>query len=388
MPLARPYVIAAAVLLAMVPVAPSPARAQASGRPTAAALQRVADSLAVSALAAGPAAGMSILVVRGSDTLAIAAHGLADLEHEVPATPQTVYRIGSLTKQFTAAAIHQLAEQKRLALDDAIGTHLPRLPDAWTRVTVRQLLNHSSGIPNFSKAGPRWAARARRDLPYDSLIAVVRDAPLDFASGTAYGYSNTGYYLLATIVERVSGKTWPEYVAERLAGPAGLGSSRSCALRAIVRHRAMGYTPVRGTLMNHMPLSLQNTLGAGDLCSTVGDLVAWQKALASGRVVSAESYRAMTTPEGPAAPMRVGHGLSIDTLGGQRRVAAGGETNGFTARVVHLPAESLSIAVTVNSNGPWARHVADNLARSYLGLPLAPTPPPRAGTATPAPIVP
>src|SRR5688572_24717161 len=154
----RPWILTAA-LCALLPVAGVEAQ-----RPARASLQRTIDSLVTSALTEGPVAGMSVAVVRGRDTVVMKGYGFADIENDVPATARTVYRIGSITKQFTAADVLKLIEQGRLALDDTVGKHLPGLPAAWQGVRIRQLLNHTSGIPSYTNAGPRWATKMRLDL--------------------------------------------------------------------------------------------------------------------------------------------------------------------------------------------------------------------------------
>ena len=369
------------IALALTTVA-SAADAQ---RPTRAALQRKVDSLVVSALAEGPVAGMSVAVVRGRDTLVMKGYGVADVENEVAATPQSVYRIGSITKQFTAAAIMQLVEQHEVSLDDSIGKHLPHLAARWRGATVRQLLNHTSGIPSYTSAGPRWANRMREDLAHDSLLAIVAGDTLDFAPGAQWRYNNTGYYLLGMLIERVTGRSYADDIRERFAKPLGLTSTLYCETQPIIRRRAQGYQvgPDK-KLVNAAPLSMRQPFAAGALCSTVGDLVAWQRALAAGRVVTPASYTAMTTPEGAAAGSRYGFGLGRDTLAGRTSVEHGGGINGFNSMLIYYPSDTLSIAVLGNTNGPWVNRVADNIARAALGAPLTAPPPPLADRPTTA----
>src|SRR5918996_388184 len=139
-------------------------------------------------LSQSPAAS-SVAVVRGRDTVVMKGYGLADVENDVRATPQTVYRIGSITKQFTAAAVLQLEEQGKLWVDDTIGGRLTSLPPTWRKATIRQLLNHTSGIPSYTSAGPRWASRMRIDLPHDSLIGIIANDSMDFPLGTQWRYN-------------------------------------------------------------------------------------------------------------------------------------------------------------------------------------------------------
>jgi D-alanyl-D-alanine carboxypeptidase len=345
-------------------------------RPAGAALQRTVDSLVNYALTEGPVAAMSVAVVRGRDTVVMKGYGLADVENDVRATERTVYRIGSITKQYTAAAVLQLVEQGRLSLDDSIGKHLPTVPAGWRKIPIRQLLNHTSGIPSYTSAGPRWASRMRLDLPHDSLIGIVANDSLDFASGSRFRYNNTGYYLLGMLIERITGRPYADVVRDRFAIPFGLRSTMYCETRPLIKHRAQGYqVGADDKVVNADPLSMTQPFSAGALCSTVGDLVAWQRALAAGRVVTPASYTAMITPEGAASASAYGYGLVMDTLGGRRRVQHGGGINGFNSMLQYYPAETLSVAVLANTNGPWADRVANNIARAALGIPLVPSPP-------------
>lgn len=349
--------------------------AEAQQRPSRAALQRTVDSLVANALTDGPVAGMSVAIVRGRDTVVMKGYGFADVENDVPATAQTVYRIGSITKQFTAAGVLQLIEQNKLSLDDTIGKYLPTIAATWRGVPIRQLLNHTSGIPSYTSAGPRWLSKMRLDLSHDSLLAIIAADSMDFARGSQWRYNNTGYYLLGMLIEKVTGRSYAEVVRDQLASPLGLGATMYCETRAVIKHRAQGYqlTP-DDKLFNADPLSMNQPFAAGALCSTVGDLVAWQRALVAGRVVKSSSYAAMTAPEGAAKGRGYGYGLSVDTLGGRSRVQHGGGINGFNSMLAYYPADTLSIAVLVNTNGPWADRIANNIARAALGVPLVSTP--------------
>ena len=344
-------------------------------RPTRAALRRTVDSLVASALRDGPVAGMSVAVVRGRDTVVMKGYGFSDVENDVSATTHTVYRIGSITKQFTAAAVMQLIEQGKLSLDDTVGKSLPTLPAPWRGATIRQLLNHTSGIPSYTSAGPRWFTKMRLDLPHDSLLAIIAADSMDFARGSQWRYNNTGYYLLGMLIEKLTGRSYADVVRDQLATPLGLRSTMYCGTSQLIKHRSQGYQPTRDNkLVNADPLSMNQPFAAGALCSTVGDLVAWQRALTSGRVVTPASYGAMTTAEGGAVGRGYGYGLAIDTLGGQRRVQHGGGINGFNSMLEYFPADSLTVVVLANTNGPWADRIADNVARAALGVRLVAPP--------------
>lgn len=374
----RPFLVApllprlglATVAMAVALAAPS-AGAQSARRASASAVARVRvlerrlDSAAAAWLATGESPSVSVAVVRGADTLLLRAYGVANLEWNAKATPATVYRTGSVTKQFTAALVMQLVDSGRVRLDDAIGMHLPALPARWRDVTVRQLLNHTSGIPSYTS---RAAGRRRfaEDLPPDTIVMVTAGDSLEFAPGAGWSYNNTGYLLLGMLLERVTGKPYEALLDERLFRRAGLKETRYCHTDPVLPGRAAGYYREGGTWHNAPWLSMTQPFSAGSLCSTARDLVRWNQALHGGRLLSAASYAAMTAPEGGAlqAPVRYGFGLIADTLAGQPMIAHGGAIHGFMAANAWLPRQSLS--VTVLSNAMTAK--PDALLRTLARL--------------------
>ncbi len=200
------------------------------GIPSRAAVTHVADSIAESVTRNGGVAGLAIAVLRGNDTLVMKGYGSADLENDLPATAQTVYRIGSVTKQFTSVAIMQLVQQGKLSLDDDVTKYVPNAPTHGRRILVRHLLNHTSGIPSYTDVGPEFGRVARLDLSHDSLLAVVRDDSLQFEPGSHFYYNNTGYYLLGMVIEKVTGKPYGDYVRDALFVPNGLTSTVYCSV--------------------------------------------------------------------------------------------------------------------------------------------------------------
>src|SRR6476620_1636885 len=201
----RPLVLGATIALALTSTAA--AQSAQPGRASRDAVAHAADSIADAIIKRGRVAAMSIAVTRGRDTLVMKGYGLADIENEVPATAQTVYRIGSVTKQFTSVAAMQLVEQGKLSLDDDVTKYVPTAPTHGRRVLVRHLLNHTSGIPSYTDVGPEFGRVARLDLSHDSLLAVVRNDSLQFEPGSHFYYNNTGYYLLGMVIEKVTGKS-------------------------------------------------------------------------------------------------------------------------------------------------------------------------------------
>lgn len=336
---------------------------------------RAVDSLAQAALRGGPIAGMSVALVRGSNVLLAKGYGFADLENEVTATEHTVYRIGSITKQFTAAVILQLAEQGKLNLDDNIRHFLPSYDTHSYTITIRQLLNHTSGIRSFTEL-PAFQARDRLDFSPESLFAIFQHEPLDFPPGTGFLYNNSAFYLLGVIIERVSGQPYRDYLREHVLAPLGLRETYSCEDAPIIRYRAHGYRVSEGKLQNAAYLSMLPPTAGGNLCSTVLDLATWTQALAEGRVISHASYLQMTTP-GTLADGRTlgyGYGLFLSTLASHREIVHSGDINGFSAYKAFYPNDSLTLVVLSNTEGPLVSsgQIPRPIARRALGVGAVP----------------
>lgn len=326
------------------------------------------DRWAEEAVEAGRAAGISLAVERGGERLLARGYGHADLENDVVAGEQTVHRIGSITKQFTAAMVMQLVEAGEVELDAEIGRYAD-FPTGDHTVTVRHLLNHTSGIPSYTSLGEVFWSQSRLDLTHDELLGLVRELPFDFEPGREWRYNNSGYYLLGVLIERVTGKGYAEVVQEHIFDPVGLEDTTYCGERELIANRAEGYELVDGELLNDQPLSMDTPFAAGALCSTVLDLLAWQRALASGEVVSPESYELMTTSGATAeGPYGYGFGLSVSELEGHRKISHGGGINGFVSMLARYPDEDLGIAVLVNTPGPTASQLEERIARLMLGL--------------------
>lgn len=341
----------------------------ACGRGDADARGRLAarvDSLVAEYQRETMAPGVSVAVIRaGRDTLVYKGYGLANVEHAVPATAQTVYRIGSISKQFTAALVMQLAEQNRLSLDDSIHRYVVGLPEAWLGVRVRHLLNHTGGIPAFER---RWHVDGLKEeaLTPDSVVRLVDDEPLDFAPGTDWKYSNIGYTLLGLAIERVTGERYAEALESRILRPMGLTETRYCHLAPIIRHRASGYQQRDTGVVNADYTSMTAPYAAGSLCSTVGDLAAWNRALAGGRVVSADSWRRMTAPDSAARSNRYGYGVWVTEVEGRRAIRHNGGIQGFRADNAYLPDDSLSVTVLTNLAGPGPEALVADIVRAAL----------------------
>jgi CubicO group peptidase (beta-lactamase class C family) len=213
----------------------------------------------------------------------------------------------------------------------------------------------------------------RQDLAHDSLLAIVRNDSLQFEPGSHFYYNNTGYFLLGMIIEKVTGKKYGDYLREVLFTPNGLTSTVYCSESPLIKRRARGYNDTPGGLVNTDYISMDLPYAAGSLCSTVGDLVVWTRALHSGKLVNSTSFTTMTTPVKLTSgrPMSYGFGLSVDTVGPHRRIHHGGGINGFISEVAHYPDDSLTIVVLSNTSPAPTNQVADNLARIAFGMPIA-----------------
>ena len=349
------------------------AHAQESG--DAAIVARI-DSLAKDYMALKKTPGVSIAVVRGKDTLVMKGYGLASREANRPATASTIYRIGSITKQFTAAGIMREVEQGKIMLDDPITKYLPDVPTHGRRITVRNLLSHTSGVHNYTDK-PEWTKRWSEEMTPRQIVAFVDTDTLDFAPGTKYSYSNTGYVLLGMILEKVTGQPYATYLQRQFFTPFGLTQTSYCPDKPKDPQFADGYAASSGTVKPAEYLNITQPFAAGALCSTVRDLVKWHRALLDGRVVGARSYSLMTTADTltNGSKINYGFGLVPGELGGKRTIGHSGGINGFTTYGLFVPDANLNVIVLSNSDG-GPGPLALNATRAVLGIPLVPMPKP------------
>lgn len=315
------------------------------------------------------AVGITVAVARGEELVYAKAYGFADLEFAVSADEETMFRIGSVTKQFTAALILKLAERGKLSIDDPLTKFLPDYPTHGHEITLRHLLTHTSGIKNYTDLGPEWERLKSLELPDEELVAMWKDKPLDFEPGERWSYSNSGYYLLGMVVARVSGKPYAEFLRETFLDPLKLTRTRYDSNGEVLLNRAQGYAFEEDVFRNDDPLGMSQPGAAGALLSTAGDLVRWQQALVAGRVVKPESYEEMTTPfflkDGHETAY--GMGLQLDSQRGSRRVWHGGGINGFNSVLLYYPDAKLHIAVISNSERLRADALGLALSEELLG---------------------
>jgi CubicO group peptidase (beta-lactamase class C family) len=332
-------------------------------------LQAAVDGIVNIPITAGKVAGMSVMVTQHGRTLIDKGYGQADVELNVPTPPAASYEIGSVTKQFTAAAVLLLAERGMLAIDDEITKFLPTYPTHGKRITIRHLLTHTSGIKGYTEL-PDFREWSVQKKPRESFVPVFAEKPLDFEPGSALVYNNSGFFLLGLIIEKVSGTSYAEFVGQNLFAPVGMTRSYYCSERAVHRNHAHGYDTENGQLVLKAYLDHTWPYSAGSLCSTAGDLAAWLNALHGGRVLKAESYRAMTTPAvlNDGTKTRYGFGVGIAEVSGRRVIAHGGGINGFLSETEYYPDAELAIVVLQNTAGPAGpTEIARAIADAVLG---------------------
>jgi len=319
----------------------------------------------------GKRAGMSIAVVRGENVILAKGYGFANVELHVPATRDTVYHIDSITKHLTSAAMLQLVEQKILSLDDPVTMYVPQLGEKWKNIRIRNLLNHTSGIESFTDL-PSWGPQERLDITHDELLAFVRDQPARFEPGTSWRYNNTAFYLAGMVMEKVTGLTYAEAMRTRVFEPLEMKATRFGDYRPLIENRAAGYDLDHGSLANVEPMSWSAPFSGGSIVSTVLDLVRFERALESHRLIGDEMLRAMRSPTViGGVPVDYGFGTRLGNLGGHRVIGHTGTGGGFQNVFVRYPDDDLTIVILTNTypGSPSPQLIAARIAREVLGIP-------------------
>jgi CubicO group peptidase (beta-lactamase class C family) len=297
------------------------------------------------------------LVARGSQVILSKGYGSANLEWDVPNTPNTKFRLGSITKQFTAASILLLEERGKLKITDPVKKYMPDAPAAWDKVTIYHVLTHTSGIPSFTSF-----AEYRKLEPFPitpaELVALFRDKPLDFAPGEKWSYSNSGYVLLGYLIEKITGDTYEKFVRENIFTPLGMKESGYDSNTAIIAHRADGYVsgPKGYEHAGFIHMSIPHAAGA--LYSTTEDLLKWELGLFEGKVVRTASLGQMITP----FKNDYAFGLAVHAVGGRKVIEHGGGIEGFNTQLSYYPEDKLTVVVLANVNGSAPGEIAKSLA--------------------------
>lgn len=307
--------------------------------------------------------GLSLVVIRNGHVVKMRGYGFANLELKVPATPDTVLEIGSISKQFTATAIMLLVEQGGIDLSDPAGKYLPQLPEAWKAVTIRQLLTHTSGIPDYEEI--MGYDGYRNPMTAEQVIALAASKPMDFPPGTKWSYSNTGYFLLTLILEKVSGEPYASFVKQRILVPAGMTHTRTSEPRDVIPGRAAGYALENGHIENRDPMQPSATGGAGMLVSTVKDLAQWNTVLDRQSILAPASY-AQTWADAPLADgssSGYGFGWFVSPMRGHRSQNHAGGTAGFSSNILRLPDDHVTVIALTNTGSANAATITDHIAR-------------------------
>jgi CubicO group peptidase (beta-lactamase class C family) len=309
--------------------------------------------------------GASVVVIRDGKVIARRAYGMADLERKVVATPETDYRLASVSKQFTAMCIMLLAKDGKVQFDQPVRSILPELPPAAAPVTVRHLLNHTSGLIDYEDLIPESRTTQLNDN--DVLTMLAAKDSVYFPAGTAYRYSNSGYVLLGMIVARVSGISFPQFLQVRIFGPLGMSASVAHIERLdTVPHRAYGYSPKGGGFEQTDQSVTSATLGDGGIYTNVDDMTRWDRALSENTLIGAELMAMATTPPVLPHDSEYGFGWFVDAYRGENRWRHTGETSGFHNAIMRFPKHRLTVIVLTNRSSGEPDAIAERIADRYL----------------------
>ncbi len=316
--------------------------------------------------------GVSLAVVRGGKPLIVKGYGFANLEHQVPVKPETIFQSGSVGKQFTATAVMLLVEDGKIVLDEKIGKYLGDVPEAWKNITVRHLLSHTSGMTDYPRDFD-----FRRDYTEDDLLKRAKEIPLAFQPGEKWAYSNLGYVTLGILIHKVTGKFYGDVLQERIFKPLGMSSARIINEADIIPNRSAGYRLAQGEIKHHGWVSPSlNTTADGALYLTALDMIKWDDALRNGKVLKKASLDEMWAPiklsDGRTHPY--GFGWAVRQVNGRRLIEHGGAWQGFKAQISRFVDDDLSVIVFANlaqaNPGQLANGVAQIIAPELKPKPI------------------
>jgi len=289
----------------------------------------------------------SVLVARDGQVLLDRGYGLANREWNVANAGDTRFRLASVSKQFTAVAVMILNERGLVDLDAPVKTWLPDAPAAWDGVTVRRLLNHTAGLPDFTRLDDYEALKTRATTPA-ALIGRFRDRPLEFTPGERFAYSNSGYVVLTAVIEKASGQAYADFVSDNLFQPLGMTDSGYDHHAVILARRASGYVPTDGGVANADYVDMSVPQGAGGLYSTTRDLLKWEQGLFGGRLLGPSSLNELTTPGLADYAL----GLEVKKEAGDTIISHSGAIEGFNTYLAYAPGSRMTVVVLGNLNGP------------------------------------
>jgi CubicO group peptidase (beta-lactamase class C family) len=310
----------------------------------------------------------TILLARGGRPLVMKGYGFANREWQIPNTPHTKFRIGSVTKQFTSMIVMQLREQGKLKLEDSVCSFVSPCPDTWNPVTIHHLLTHTSGIPSYTGIAA-WREINMMPKTTDQIIAIFRDLPLAWVPGEQFAYNNSGYFLLGAVIEKVTGKKYEQALQEMILTPLGLKDTGYDWPRTIVAGRAAGYEGRGADARNSSYIDMQHPYAAGSLYSTVTDLLRWEQALYTNVLLPDAAKEIMWTP----FKNNYAYGWSIAEPSaatfGHKRILHSGGINGFSSMLIRIPGENVTAIVLSNNSSANAGLVARDLLALYYGQP-------------------
>jgi CubicO group peptidase (beta-lactamase class C family) len=348
-----------------------PGRLQAEQGPTKGLAKKINAFLEKTYPANEP--GAVVLAIKDGKIILRKGYGMANLELGIPIKPEMVFHIGSITKQFTAAAIMKLVEEGKLSVTDDIKKYLPNYPTHGHKITIHHLLNHTSGIKSYTSMTD-WPPLMRKDMTPAELIDLFKNQPMDFAPGERVLYSNSGYILLGAIIEKVSGKSYEAYIHENIFKPLGMSNSYYGSNKRIIPNRVSGYEKGKKEITNASYLSMTLPYAGGSLVSTVDDLHRWYQALEAGKVISKKSLEQMYTPAklNNGKTQNYAYGWLLGTLFGEKTIEHDGGINGFYSDALRVPEKK--VFVTVLTNCPWrqpaASYVSEWIAAVLCGKEL------------------
>ncbi len=336
-------------------------------------LESFVDSLADEHIGA-TLAGMSVGVMRGDQILLKKSYGLASLEWQVPMPMDAIHEVGSVTKQFTTFSILQLYGQERLDLDADVTAYLPELDLQERSVSVRRLMNHTSGIKGFTEM-EEFRELSLLNRPREELLELIEQYPFDFEPGEALIYNNSAYMLMGLIIETVTGQSYEEYLEENVFPLANMANSSYCSNRTVVEQRASGYSLSDGEFVMARYHDHVWPYAAGSVCSTVSDLLAWNRALHTGEILSPNLYELLVTPIplNDGSPVRYASGMVSYTHPTGRVIEHGGAIDGFLSHSRYYPDEDVTVVVLLNTAGPTGpASIANDIGENLFGTPFLP----------------
>jgi CubicO group peptidase (beta-lactamase class C family) len=307
----------------------------------------------------------TVLVVEGDRVLLDKGYGMASLEWQLPNVPEAKFRLGSLTKQFTATLVLLLQQDGKLNINDPVSKYLSDSPPAWAKITLANLLGHTSGIPNFTSFKEFQAWSMNSHTPAEE-IAFFRDKPLDFEPGSKFDYSNSNFIMLGVVIEKVSGKKYGDLLHERIFEPLGMNDSGLDRDELVLPRRAVGYRPGAHGIEVARSESMTIPWSAGSIYSTTSDLLKWEHGLFGGKILNAESLKLMTTP----GKGNYGLGVFIENHDGVQVVSHGGGIEGFNTHLAYAPEKQIAVVVLSNVNGGAPGSMGGQLMDTVLGKPV------------------